>query len=161
MNTSKLADIAEITSSIAIFVTLVFLVVQMQQNTEAIQAQSRDTTFIGTQDRMALYMSNPDLEMLRHKSELTDEEKVRLFWRITMFIRAREHDWTQYQNGVLDEVVWQSYTAPIQVELSGVNSRKLWAYTRAYYNPRFVESVDAILADAPLINRSTALASFD
>jgi hypothetical protein len=38
MNTSKLADFSEIISSIAIVITLIFLTIQMKQNTQAIHA---------------------------------------------------------------------------------------------------------------------------
>ena len=135
MNTSKLADIAEITSSIAILVTLVFLVVQMQQNTAAIQAQTRDAIFLGTQDRISQYMANPDIALNEYKSELTDEEKIRFYWSQTMFYRARENDWFQYQSGVLNEDAWASYSVPLQLNLSSPNARKWWAYARRQYDP--------------------------
>ena len=41
MNTSKLANISEIVSSIAIAVTLVFLTIQVNQNTQSTQAATR------------------------------------------------------------------------------------------------------------------------
>ena len=43
MNTSKLADISEILSSLAILATLVYLTIQVQQNTEALQANQRQS----------------------------------------------------------------------------------------------------------------------
>ncbi len=130
MNTSKLADIAEITSSIAILVPLIFLVVQMQQNTEAIQAQSRDTTFLGTQDRLAVFINSPDLQLNRYKTGLTDKEKVRLYYALSMIMRAREYNWFQYQNGVLDETSWSAYAEVTRLSLSTPQSRTWWGHAR-------------------------------
>jgi hypothetical protein len=67
--------ITGITSSIAILVTLVFLVVQMQQNTEAIQASSRQA--IVAEDVQYLYRlsDNTDLIFNRYKPQLTDEDQ--------------------------------------------------------------------------------------
>ena len=46
MNTSKLADISEIVSSIAIVATLIYLTIQVQQNTEALHASQRQITAV-------------------------------------------------------------------------------------------------------------------
>jgi len=57
MNTSRLADISEIMSSIAIVITLIFLTVQMHQNTRAIEATARQ----GASDSDAQHPRGRDL----------------------------------------------------------------------------------------------------
>ena len=161
MNTSKLADIAEITSSIAILVTLVFLVIQMQQNTDAIEAQSRSTTFVGTQERLAQYLANPDVQLPEYNLELSDEDKVRLHWTKTMFMQARQYDWFQYQSGTLDEAAWLAYTVPIQEVLATPNGRSWWKFARREYDLQFAEYIDSVIADIPVRTNFPLLVAFD
>ena len=46
MNRSKLADLSEIISSVAIVVTLIYLTVEVRQNTNALHAQSRESVLV-------------------------------------------------------------------------------------------------------------------
>jgi len=49
MDRSKLADLSEIVSSIAIVITLIFLTVEVRQNTNALHAQSRQSVLEAAQ----------------------------------------------------------------------------------------------------------------
>ena len=72
MNTSKVADIAEIVSSIAILITLIFLVIQMQQNTAAIQGNTRTATFTADFENLHKSVDHPEIILNYTKPELTD-----------------------------------------------------------------------------------------
>ena len=102
MNTSKLADIAAITSSIAILVTLVFLVVQMQQNTVAIEAQTRQSILAGAQAELLTLVENSEITVLQVKPELTELENATLDAWFAPQLRSREYAWIQHQSGLTD-----------------------------------------------------------
>jgi hypothetical protein len=98
-----LSAIGEILSSAAVFVTLVFLAMQTRQSANATQSNTRQAILAADQQLLQLIVDNPDLYLVRFKPRLTDEEKVRLGAYLVTFVRMRENNWLQYQNGVLDE----------------------------------------------------------
>jgi hypothetical protein len=162
MNTSKLADIAEITSSIAILMTLVFLVVQMQQNTEAVQSNSRQAILSEELQYIFKQLDNPSLTGNRYKPQLTDDEKIQLHFSYIAFFRMREIQWLQFQNGVLDGTTWEAYRKTIGVILSSDRGRTWWQRSgEVQFDLNFVTHVDDYLADLPVTNINTALAAID
>ena len=161
MNTSKLADIAEITSSVAILITLVFLVVQMQQNTEAIQASGLTAATVADINGLYKIVDNPDIELNFVKPDLTDAEKVQLWAWLVAFCRLREHDWLQYQNGALDDGTWNTYLSSITTVLAYQHTRNWWGNMRLEFDPTFTSQVDELIADAPVLERLVMVASFD
>ena len=162
MNTSKLADVAEITSSIAILITLIFLVVQMQQNTSAVQASSRQAILSYDLEQLYKMTDNPNLVLGRFNNAASDEEKIQLSSFMMAYFRQREHEWFEYQSGVLDSAAWESYRRTITVILSTEMVRKWWGNASpALYDPAFVAIVDNLIADQPVTNRHPQLAWFD
>ncbi len=162
MNTSKLADIAEITSSIAILVTLVFLVVQMQQNTTALQADGRQEALVGEQEYLFRLADNPSVQLNWFNSELTDEHKMELHYTLGAFMRTREIAWFQYQNGILDGTAWESYRGPIAIVLASPPARIWWRGASSnVFEPSFVANVNELIADTPVLDRHPVLAWFD
>ena len=160
MNTSKLADIAEITSSIAILVTLVFLVVQMQQNSDALQANARSAILGATMDHLQMRVDNPHLNLNMVKSELSDLEKSELNDYLISFFRLREHDWLQYQEGALDETTWKAYLSSISSVLAYQRTRTWWGNTRTF-DPDFILEVDELIANTPILEYPVSITRFD
>jgi hypothetical protein len=152
MNTSKLADIAEITSSIAILVTLVFLVVQMQQNTAAVEANGLQASF--GQDLQYLYttIANPRLSISRGTAtELTDEEKVQLGYYLVAYFRTAEFNWLQYRSGALNKQGWLSNRRPIGVALTTQRVRDWWQkISQVLFDPSLVEEVNSLIFNVPV-----------
>lgn len=153
MNTSKLADISEIVSSIAIVITLIFLTVQMKQNTDAIQANSRHTIITTDMDILTEGISYPSIEQSMYKQELTEDEKIQLEWWLIKLCRTREHQWFQYQSGLLDENTWKSYLTGLSRNLSFARTRGWWELTSYdYFDDEFVDEVNLYLRDFPVIH---------
>lgn len=109
MNWEALSAISEIVGAGAVLVTLIYLAIQMRQNTASVQASTRQAVLQEDQELVYRMLDAPDLLLLRFKPELTDEEKIRLNMYLITFFRLRESNWRQYQNGVLDEATWASY----------------------------------------------------
>lgn len=63
MNLTKLSAVTEIVSSIAIVITLIYLTVQTQQNTEALHANSRQATIAADIEFLTTLMDNPEIEV--------------------------------------------------------------------------------------------------
>ncbi len=162
MNTSKLADIAEITSSIAILVTLVFLVVQMQQNTEAIQANGLQAALAQEIEWVYKMVDNPRLVTGRSETGMTDEEKLQVGYHLAAYFRMREHDWLQYQKGTLDADTWLAYSRAIPVTISNPQARDWWRdASPILFDPSFVDEVNKLLANTQIYEEAAQALFFD
>ena len=164
MNWTMLSAIGEILSSGAILVTLIYLAIQTRQNADATQANTRQAILAADQQFLAQIMDDPELYSIRTKPELTECEKIRLGALLTTFVRMRENNWLQYQNGVLDEATWETYRSSIVAFLGSSSCRTWWqkyAVVRRAFDSRFITLVDELLANAPVQERSIFVSAFD
>ena len=63
-----------------------------------------------------------------------------MFWIIAQ-MRAREHEWLQYEAGALDGDAWLSYRDVIYFILGTSRARELWALCSIYFHKDFVKMV--------------------
>lgn len=152
INWSEWTAIAEIISSVAILVTLIYLSIQTKQNTEATLASTRQTMITTDVDILHAVMENPTFYIkLQTDQELTPEEDTRLQSWLIMVIRTREYQWLQYKNGLLDKQSWETYLSGVRGNLSYPLSRSWWnkvAYN--FFDHEFVDEVNKLLADVPV-----------
>ncbi len=163
MNWTKASAVAEILSSVAILITLVYLVVEIQQNSEATQAETRQAILASDQQFLELLIDSPELNLITYKPDLSDEERIRLSYTLVTFVRMRENNWLQYENGTLDDVTWQAYQGSLLAVFSAPQSRAWWQYfgVERVFNSEFISLVDELLANQPVFDRSPHIAAFD
>ena len=163
MNWTKTSAVAETLSSVAILITLVYLVVEIQQNAEATQADTRQAILDSDQQFLEFYIDSPELSVIQYKAELSDDERIRLSYLMITFVRMRESNWLQYVNGTLDDVTWQAYRLSLIAQLSTPQTRTWWENfgVERIYNSEFISLVDELLANQPLRDWSSHIAAFD
>ncbi len=163
MNWTKASAIAEILSSVAILITLVYLVVEIQQNSEATQAETRQAILDSDQQFLEFLVASPELNLLQYKADLSDEERIRLSYVLLTFVRMRESNWVQYENGTLDDVTWQAHRLLLISQLSAPQSRAWWQNfgVERIFDSEFISLVDELLADQPLFEQSPHITAFD
>ena len=139
--------------------TLAYLVLEMQQNTAAIQGTVRQAML--AEDRESLYqiVENPFLGQYIFGdgtvTELTADQEIQFRAYLTAFFKMRENHWLQYQNGVLDELTWRSYRTALLVTLSAEIPR-LWWYeivSREALTPGFVADINQQIDEASAVGR--------
>ena len=160
MNWTNLAAAAQILSSVAVFVTLIYLAIQTRQNTKATQANGRHIAV------------STDVALLLHEAEhasafagmadpqLSDEQKVRFASWMTAVVRLRELDWINFREGVLDKATWQSHRSALAILLSMPNFRKYWTNVRPHLDPGFVSTVDKIVQQTPTVTTNPSVDLF-
>ena len=156
------ALLAEIFSSIAILVTLIYLAVQTNQNTEALQAAQRQAIMAG--DLEYIYRTNvdePELALLRIKPNLTPEERIRLNGTLGIVMRMREFGWIQLQNGALDQQTWNAYEGNMLYTISFPNTRIWWNNSSPTFDEDFVSYVNSLLENVEIQDSLDILEAFD
>jgi hypothetical protein len=150
MNWVAVSAVSEIVSASAVLVTLIYLAVQMRQNTASVQASTRQAILQEDQALIYRMLDDPDLLLLRFKPQLTDEEKIRLNMYLITIFRLRESNWRQYQNGVLDEPTWKSYRSSFRAFASA--RVRAWLDNELIaqqFDPDFVSMAREFLAACP------------
>jgi hypothetical protein len=128
MNWTKWSSIAEIVSSIAILMTLIYLTLEIRQNTDAIQADAREGAMQGDVGWLYQMVQDPELNILLNQREpLTEAEATKLQAYLIAFMRLKEVNYLQYKTGVLDPESWANYqTSIVNGPLASRNGRNWW-----------------------------------
>ena len=122
---ARWSAIAEITSSIAVLATLIYLTVQIQQNTKATQSQSRQAVLESAQNEIFMRIQYPEIDRALAQTEIpTEVEQLRINSWLVGVLRGREFSWLQYMNGVIDEAQWNTELTVISIVLSTPRARQ-------------------------------------
>lgn len=107
MNREAVSALGTIIGGVAVFATLVYLAVQVRQNTAAINAQSRQTVLAAAQTEIFIRIQHPDLDIAMVQDDVPSiEEQVKINSWLAGTLRAREFSWLQYNQGFIrDEPV--------------------------------------------------------
>ena len=151
MNWTKWSAIAEILSSIAILITLIFLALQMQQNTQTTQAMLRQSAMESDINYLYKTMDNPGLfaftiDFESAGSEEQNSQYLQLFAQMTIFFRIRENDYMQYRQGFIDEATWNRGLNAMREPMAFSIYRNYWKNYGSYvFNPDFVSEVNQLM----------------
>lgn len=152
MNWTKASALAEIVSSIAIVITLVYLGIQTQQ--VARQTEQNTAAVISNVRQQSL---DTEVSMLFKMIDYADEvpgdrpvAEVRADLIIGIAIRIRETQWLQFQDGLLDERTWNTYMRVMLIQLSVNEAMKTYWVRNSnegIFTQGFVDEVNRALAN--------------
>jgi len=153
MKLEKVSAVAELVSAIAIVVTLGYLAIETQQNTNAVMAGVRQAMLAEDRELLFQQMEYPFVgPALYGTRKLKDEEKVQLQSWLVIFVRGRENQWLQYQSGVIDKITWEAYRTPLRLILLVEPAKSFWRIrgNSGEFAQGFVEDVNKYLSSAPV-----------
>lgn len=150
MSIQDLGSLGEFVSSVVVLITLIYLSLQVRQGNLLAKSQARQRMVEHAQAE--LYTQIKDLSItyaVVKEGPLSEEEQAKLSLFLTEFMRQREWEWFQYQDGVIDEDVYRAYHDVIEIFLSQTRTRKWWASIgRFAFNESFAHEVDEMLENA-------------
>jgi len=149
----QLANLSQIIGTIAVVVTLIYLAVQVRQGSQILRSDSKHAQLGTDQHGIYLFVEYPELSQLYCQENTPSlKEKTRLLFWIIANMRAREYEWIQYKNGVMDEESWLTYRDVIYFVLGTERARSLWDMTRGFFNDGFVAMVSEMINGTPTID---------
>lgn len=118
LNLQNLSAIAEILSSVAVLATLVFLVYELRQNTDAIRANTYQEMNAVISESNGIFLANPEVSefILRTASNadnLTPSDSIRLRAFVSSMYRHADNIHFQYQIGTIDRRQMESLLIPM------------------------------------------------
>lgn len=146
-NWQKYSALAELLSSLAIVVTLIYLAIQTQQTNDTLLANSRQATMTADVEIVSALIGSPEAFTNMHETyeNLSLLEQEQVMNAFAGLIRIREFAFFQYQNGILDENTLQSYLAPLARWLQWDSANAVWTIFREELDPEFVAYVDTLI----------------
>jgi hypothetical protein len=155
MKWEKATAIAEIVSSVAVLVTLVYVGIQTREL--AAQTQVNTAAIVGSSRQGAL---NTELQVFRYIADYPvanfgqgqDDDTVRRNMGAYMLFRIRESQWLEYRDGQLDSDTWKSYSTIFTGLLANDQLlSRIWQEYKPILDPGFVHDIEPRLASFPRV----------
>ena len=149
---SDWANVAEIGAATGVIISLIFVGLQLQTNTEATEAATREA--INQKDMAYLSLRLDSSVLARANAKLDNgeplsplEESQLVHQEYVNFI-SFEHSFYQYRKGVLESEEWSRHENIVRLQIE--NSRHaqiMWARKRHTFTTGFQDLVDSFVSD--------------
>jgi len=153
MTIQDLGSFGELVSGVAVLVTLIYLIVQLRQNTATIRAQTRGLLTQQSIRVQSLLLENPHVAEVVAKSRkgevLDDREELIDLTRCFVWFRHWENVHYQYRQGLYDEAEYLAQRRAIAWRMNEGDPalRRVWAGVKQRYSPDFVEEMESVIAE--------------
>ncbi len=163
MELSQLNEWLTLAANLGVLVGIVFLIVEIKQNTALHKSDSRKALLSNDQTALLVALDHHDIfQKMSQPEKLSQADQYRLSFIYAIDIRNREFEYFQFQSGSLDENTWKSYRDLILMNHATERGRIWWEKVgREIVNPKFGEMVDQMLADHPTNELWDALGNWD
>ena len=149
MTLQDLGDLGDLIGGLAVVITLIYLAVQVRQNTALITAQTVQASVDATQRVLLFRAEHSELRAIlrraRTNAQLTpdDTEVIASYLQAAfMNFQARLH---HNVRGVFDRSVNESYELILEDYLHQAYVRRWWSYAKPLYGAEFRNHCDAII----------------
>jgi hypothetical protein len=152
MTLEQWSSLAQLVGSIGVVVSLVFVGLQIRQNTGALQRNEHNSTMAQwTVIRMAIAQHRDIAELvtggLRGERELDAADQLRLEQVLQEYAWASFHVWDRTQRGVFPPGTFEATAGALLREVLGTAGGAAWWRVARHvgFVPAFVVDVDAVL----------------
>ncbi|MBW2417411.1 MAG: hypothetical protein JRH19_02640 [Deltaproteobacteria bacterium] len=147
MTLSDLGNVGELIGAIAVVLSLLYLSVQIRQNTRQVRAATFQGVARGWKEFLYTITSDDRAQLwLKGTVDFTAldaEERSRYFLLFRAYFRGYENDYYQFKQGTFDATPWEGYLNALRDDaLSRPGIRRMWEQDRGNFNPEFVEFID-------------------
>ena len=153
MSLEQLSYLAQVVGSVGLILSLIFVGLQIRQNTAALQRNEHNSTMAQwTVIRMAIAKNRDIAEFmtagLHGKMTMDDADQLRLEQLLQEQAWASFHIWDRTQRGVFPKGTFELTAGPLLCDvLKTARGSAWWASAKnAGFIPEFVADVDALLA---------------
>jgi hypothetical protein len=165
MTLAEFAALGELIGGVAVVVSLVYLGVQVRQNTRGVRGSTLqlNTDFWGEH---FMHLAEPELTAA-YVSGMSGRPDIKPLHYTQFFFICRatfvgfENQYFQYRQGVLDPATYAGYERSIESQLLAFRGFRLWwTQSRGVFSPPFVDHVDAMIERTPELDPGAFLAEW-
>jgi len=143
MKSRTATDWLTIISNLGVLVGLIFLVVEINQNSRIAAATAQLEL---AQDRREIFQyADSKFEVdwkYRFGQKVSESEEVIAERLYEARIRSYETQWYFWRNGLVDDAQFEAFQIQLEHSLDTPRVRELWNELKAFYHPEFVRLVD-------------------
>jgi hypothetical protein len=150
INWEALGAIANLLAAIGVIVTLIYLSIQIRQNTKAVRSSSVQNLVQSLSTTAQAAVENESMIPLLLKanagdSALTEEERTRLHFWFIMTFRRFEGVYFQRDLGFVDAAVIEGFERSHIAILASKSGQVWWTNSKEIFNSGFVSYVEEVL----------------
>lgn len=152
MNWDAIGAVGEILGAIAVFVTLLYLSVQIRQNTRAVQANGMDSLVSSVNDIRRSLFENKELSELYIKgsnepASLDQSEQLRYRLVVHNMLMSEANLFAQSRLSGLGDEYWETQKPLIGRIVGSKGGHQFWQQSRAEFPHAFRVEVDQIIEE--------------
>ncbi len=145
------ASLAEVIGAAGVIASLVYLAMQIRQNTSMVAANTFQAISSTSSNLVMGLTQTPELadSMLKafnRPDELTDRERFFVDVYLRALTRNFENYYYQNQQGFLDDELWAGYSAALMELLNHEFGRSYWSRNKHVFGVTYARFVDSRLA---------------
>ena len=132
-----LGNLGDFIGGLAVVFTLIYLAVQIRQNTRALRVASMQSSMLAAQNIGMLPAQDRDLARIvrvgMSKPDELDEDEFQQFRYFLMnMLRVHEDMFVQHRAGVVDDETWKARSSSLKTIFSSPGGRRIWKTSSAY-----------------------------
>jgi hypothetical protein len=152
MNWEATGAVAAIASSVAVIVSLIYLAVQIRQNTRATRASTYQSVVMHGGSMLRTIMENPELAELMVKAtwsedDLTPGELMRFSSFASSVFRYFDSLYYHARRGTLEQGQWVGFDAFLREVLESKRLVQWWEEHKHVFDADFISHVDGIVVE--------------
>ena len=154
MTLQDLGNIGEFVAAIAVLLSLLYLAIQIRQNTKSVRTSTYQAVLDSSHQVNKLF-TDPHLERIyrlgrKDLSQLDDSELAQFKALVGTLVGFHEALFLQHQQGAIDDDFFVNRFNSFHYIISQPGVRAVWEERgRNYFAPSFVKRVDELLAAPP------------
>lgn len=134
--------VAEIVGAVAVVVSIVYLTLEVQRNTNAIQSQTSQgllelSNFANQQLATDAELSDLFLRGNEDLKELTDSERLRYRRWVNSELNIWEHAFYSHAAGTMDTKLWKGYDVAYRAIFCEESSHTIWREIETFFGDAF------------------------
>ena len=143
-----LGNYGEFVGAIAVVLTLIYLAIQIRQNTSTM-----NLTALRSMHDVVLLTENNEryigyLLKAQRSEPLTEEERAHMVERFLTIMRTIERTWLEHSLGAISRKMFEHHLDLLRWAMSVPVARRMWTHLAQTFDPGFRAIVDAeVLAD--------------
>ena len=156
MDLSLIVAIAEIIGTVAVVVSLIYVGVQVRQNTRSTKLATGQNLSHDLRETLAPIYSDSEfskiyLDGMKDIESLSGPERYRVYAYTQSALRAFENVYYHYRNGAVDAYVWEAFVAYMKF-IKGVDSAEaFWRDRQHIFSKDFQDFYNDLSAADPRI----------
>ena len=149
-NKLRRGQLTEIIGMTAVVLGLIFVGIELAQNTAATRAQTAQAVQMDLRDQLDFSETLAEISVMAPEDRTPAEALMRqqYFFRA---MRSYENQWYHYSQGYLDEDLFRGYQQHLRITIGLENHREQWDLRKdmGFFHPGFVAYEDGFVRENP------------